>query len=706
MRMIASAAALLLGLLAAACNGEVVGGGQRPSRVEVVSGDLQVDTVGKEVAQPLVVRVVDDRDRPVKNQLVNFVVTAGGGSVFAGAAITNADGEARERWTLGTVAGDTQRVEARAVDPATGQAIVFATFRAVGVPDVLAGLEPVGPTTRTGTAEDPVADSLAVRAVDRHGNAIAGVQVQWAALEGGGTLNPAVSTTDAAGIARSSWTLGPVVGSQAAQATAAAGAPVRFTATAGALPPVRIVLTPEALGFSSLGDVAPLAVTAYNRHGAQIPGLAVMIISENAAVVQVNPGPAAVAKGNGTTRLIAVLGDLRDTIPAVVLQVPASLQVLTAGDRTAAAGAPVSVPPTVRAVDKLGNPVAGAPVEWSVVAGGGSVSAATTQTDASGVASVQWTLGPQGAQKLEARSGTAAPATFTGTILVPSVVFFREGPSTVAPGSSAQYVFEVRYGSEPLPGALVKWSLLSPGGATLTPHSARTGPDGRAHATLAVTSLTANHTIILTAGSASARTIVAVAGPITITDVLGGGASGIQNLDGQASARISSTAGAITSARLSIAGREAAMAYDAASGLWKGRVNLSGVPGGTYTGTITATDAAGNSRVAPFAAQHDPNPVVVIVEPADSAVTARGSIRVRATCSWQTSQPTDDCTDLYSAVYTESDLILPYAQGRGEIDVVVPLPSGASTVRITVQWNDRRAVYYVGKDTVDVTVTP
>ncbi|HZG41712.1 MAG TPA: hypothetical protein VEY93_02035, partial [Longimicrobium sp.] len=115
MRMIAGASALLLGVLIGACNGEVVGGGQRPARVVVVAGDLQSDTVGKELAQPLVVRVVDDRDRPVRNQLVNFVVTAGGGSVFAGSSVTNAQGEARERWTLGPVAGDTQRVEARAV---------------------------------------------------------------------------------------------------------------------------------------------------------------------------------------------------------------------------------------------------------------------------------------------------------------------------------------------------------------------------------------------------------------------------------------------------------------------------------------------------------------------------------------------------------------------------------------------------------------
>ena len=706
MRMIASAAALLLGLLAAACNGEVVGGGQRPARVVVVSGDLQRDTVGKELKQPLVVRVVDERDKPVKNQLVNFVVTAGGGSVFAGSAITNAQGEARERWTLGTVAGDTQRVEARAVDAATGEAIVFETFRAIGVPDVLAGLVAVGPVTRTGTAEDPLADSLAVRAVDKHGNAIAGVPVQWAAVEGGGTLNPAVSTTDTAGIARSSWTLGPAVGSQVAQASAAAGAPVRFTATAGALPAVRIVLTPEALSFSSLGDVAPLAVKAYNRHGAEIPGLAVMIISENAVVVQVNPGPVAVATGNGSTRLIAVLGDLRDTIPAVVLQVPASLQVLTAGDRTAAAGAPVSVPPAVRAVDRLGNPVVGATVEWAVVAGSGSVSAATTQTDGNGVASVQWTLGAQGTQLLDAVVGTLPAVRFTGRFRVPTTILLRDGAATVAPGSSTLFAFEVRDElGWPLPGARVEWSLQSPGGATLTPASAHTGPDGIARATLAVTSLQANYIVRLSAGSASNQMAVAVAGPITISDLFGSGARGL-HVHGSLTARIISSAGAITGVTASFAGREAAMAYIPSGGYWAAEFDMAGVPGGTYPGTMTATDAAGNSRVAVFTGSHDPNPEVVIVEPAGSTATARGSIRIRSTCTWQTSRPSDDCADLYSMVLVNGSRVLPYAQGRSEVDLTVALPNEATTVRITVSWSDRRAVYYEGKDSVDVTVTP
>src|SRR3954471_7624391 len=96
------------------------------AHLDVLSGNTQTAPVGTELPQPLVVKVTDDKGHVVKGQVVNFVVTAGGGHVFAGTAITNDDGLAQERWTLGGVAGP-QQLEARAVDGATGQALVFAT---------------------------------------------------------------------------------------------------------------------------------------------------------------------------------------------------------------------------------------------------------------------------------------------------------------------------------------------------------------------------------------------------------------------------------------------------------------------------------------------------------------------------------------------------------------------------------------------------
>jgi hypothetical protein len=101
-----------------------------PISLSVVSGGGQEGLPGEELAEPIVVRVTDG-DGPVEGVLINFVVVQGGGQVFAGAALTNSQGEARERWTLGAEGENV--VEARGVDQATGEAIVYARITAHAV---------------------------------------------------------------------------------------------------------------------------------------------------------------------------------------------------------------------------------------------------------------------------------------------------------------------------------------------------------------------------------------------------------------------------------------------------------------------------------------------------------------------------------------------------------------------------------------------
>jgi len=146
------AATLTLGLLA--CESAPSAPGESaPLTLAVVSGDAQTGAPGAELPEPVVAVVLDARGKPVRDHLVNFVVTAGGGSVFAGAALSDRDGCVREWWTLGTEPGE-NTLEARAVDPATGEKLVFAVFHATATepptPDPLAG-------TWTGTRQDGIA---------------------------------------------------------------------------------------------------------------------------------------------------------------------------------------------------------------------------------------------------------------------------------------------------------------------------------------------------------------------------------------------------------------------------------------------------------------------------------------------------------------------------------------------------------------------
>ncbi len=138
--------------------------------VQIVSGNGQTGFAGEELPEAVVVRVTDSAGAPISGQIVNFRVTEGGGSVFAGSAISDVSGLARERWTLGEVSGFqpvAQKLEARAVDSRTGAAIVLATFEATAIARPPTGLaysenpatyfvgapiNPNGPSNSGGTA--------------------------------------------------------------------------------------------------------------------------------------------------------------------------------------------------------------------------------------------------------------------------------------------------------------------------------------------------------------------------------------------------------------------------------------------------------------------------------------------------------------------------------------------------------------------------
>lgn len=92
--------------------------------------------------------------------------------------------------------------------------------------------------TQAGTAGQPLAHPLRVAVTDG-GIVQSGVTVTWATTNGG-SLSPASSTTDANGLAVSTWTLGAGGGAQSATASVSGGmgSPVTFTATSPVVPTI------------------------------------------------------------------------------------------------------------------------------------------------------------------------------------------------------------------------------------------------------------------------------------------------------------------------------------------------------------------------------------------------------------------------------------------------------------------------------------
>ncbi|MFL5540891.1 MAG: Ig-like domain-containing protein [Longimicrobiaceae bacterium] len=343
------AAALLLAaavLALPACKDTTGAKAGPAAHLDVLAGNAQTAPVLTELPQPLVVQVTDAQGHKVKGQVVNFVVTAGGGHVFAGTAITSNDGVAQERWTLGGVAGAPQTLEARAVDSATGQALVFATFTATATPGAPTQAGPYGPSATSGdtivagVTGSVVEDSFAVLVRDAQGNPVPGVQVGWAVTSGGGSIT-SPTTTDAAGVARTQWVLGTATGPvQTAQATVGSST-VRFSAypattltkisgdgiTAAAGSPV--TLTVKALGGSGpIGDL-PIHWTVASGGGSVTP--AVGTTSKEAFSYGTASATWTLGGAAGTQTLTASAGNLSVTF---------SVNVLGAGQRTLLAQLP------------------------------------------------------------------------------------------------------------------------------------------------------------------------------------------------------------------------------------------------------------------------------------------------------------------------------------------------------------------------------
>lgn len=425
-------------------------GPEYPPRGVIVSGDLQQDTVGDLLPQALVVRATDQEGRALSGLTVTFTVTAGGGSVSPASAQTGTTGEASTRWTLGTVAGDTQRVEARMVDPGSGQPVLLAVFRAVGRPDAPATITAIPPAARTGSAGQAL-DSLAVVVRDAFGNAVPGVPVVWTVASGGGTLSPPTSTTNAQGIARAQWTLGYEVGTQqVAEASLSPAVRAQFTAMAG-LPmgaSLDKIAGDNQTGVAGTTLAEPMVVVLRSSLGQPIAGASITWTPAAGSGTATPPvsitGPDGRAStqwtlgpGAGPQQLMASAeGVTPVTFGATATPgAAATLEIVAGNGQTAPPNAPLPAMLAVRVTDTFGNPVQGATVTWTVTGGGGTLTPASV-TGANGIAQAQWTLGPAaGPNTATASTPGTAPVSFTATGQVGPLASIEVTPDTVRFGS-------------------------------------------------------------------------------------------------------------------------------------------------------------------------------------------------------------------------------------------------------------------------------
>ncbi|HUF35815.1 MAG TPA: Ig-like domain-containing protein [Gemmatimonadales bacterium] len=181
--------------------------------------------------EPLVVRVSSSGGQPVAGRKVAYLLSDGAsGRLDPDTAVTNSSGEALARWVLGPEPGSHAVLARLVTEVAEAPATVFQASATPAGPDTL---RPLSPLSQPGRRGETLPDPLVVMVVDRFGNPVPGIEVEWQEAAGKGEVSADATLTGADGTASVLWTLGGQIGVQKVTASVpgVTGSPVTFSAT-------------------------------------------------------------------------------------------------------------------------------------------------------------------------------------------------------------------------------------------------------------------------------------------------------------------------------------------------------------------------------------------------------------------------------------------------------------------------------------------
>ncbi|HEV8122979.1 MAG TPA: Ig-like domain repeat protein [Gemmatimonadales bacterium] len=238
-----------------------------PTALLKIDGDNQTAPAGTFLAESLDVQLVDGSGNGVAGRQIAFTPSPNNGSAAPTSVVTDVNGMASSRWTLGAAAGAQSLI-------ASGVGFSV-TFNAVATSDVPTQMAITAGNNQTATAGTAVPVDPTVRVRDVGGNNVPNVSVTFTVTGGGGTVTgpsgsgtSTIVSTDAGGLATlTSWTLGGTAGANTMSATASGpsgpltGSPLLFTATGTAGPPDHLTITtqpPATVASGSVFGTAPV----------------------------------------------------------------------------------------------------------------------------------------------------------------------------------------------------------------------------------------------------------------------------------------------------------------------------------------------------------------------------------------------------------------------------------------------------------------
>jgi Big-like domain-containing protein/leishmanolysin len=261
-----------------------------PTVIHVLPGTVSFGAIGG--ARTLTAVVLDQRGDTIRNPSVAW--STGNGTV----ANVDATGH------VSALGVGTTKVYASA----QGASAPLKDSVTVSVVQAPAQVVKVAGDQQVDTASGTLPTAIVVQVNDSFAHPIAGVEVAFTVTQGGGSVVPAVATTDAQGHAATVWTLGSGTGTNAINAAVVgagiSGNPASFAATAvaaGSLSSVAAFAGDGQTGLTGFAVNQPPAVVVRDGNGAPIAGKGVTFaVTQGGGSVQ---GGSTVTDANGVARV-------------------------------------------------------------------------------------------------------------------------------------------------------------------------------------------------------------------------------------------------------------------------------------------------------------------------------------------------------------------------------------------------------------------
>jgi len=363
---------------------------------------------GIAIAPAVVVRATDQFGNATPSFTGAVTISIGNGPAGAALAGTTTHNAVNGVATFGDLsiakAGTPYSLIATASGMTQGTSAAFSI--AAGAPSVLALVSGGGQTANVSTTL-PLPIVFQVR--DALGNAIAGVTVSVAVTAGGGSVSTANGATDASGQRSVTWTLGASGGTQTITASASGLSSVAVNATATGAVLNHLFISTQPPTTVTAGVPFTVVVVPKDASNTLLPSL---VFSSTISIAS-GPGGGLLtgtttSGGTGSitfnTLTLTKAGTytLSATSPSLTAATSNSFSVIanqgipsadSGNGQSGTIGSALANPFVVKFLDTYGNPLVGDTVHWTVTAGGGAVSAATSLTDANGRARSTLTLG-------------------------------------------------------------------------------------------------------------------------------------------------------------------------------------------------------------------------------------------------------------------------------------------------------------------------